>query len=118
MLFRTAVTLSAFASLSISAPATACELDGLPGFGGFHRMSPFAALQQNLYLQKKAEEEALANEQERTNEDRAEAQEKPAKPAPGARTRKQKVGAAPARDRQSDAGMSSPIGEKDSANPA
>ena len=116
MHFRTAVTLSAFASLWISAPAIACELDGLPGFGGFHRMNPFAALQKNLYLQRKAEEEALAKQQEGASEERAEAKDTSAKPAPRAEARKQKVRAAPVRGQQGDAGVSGSISEKDPTN--
>lgn len=33
---------SAAMALTTSAPLAACDLDGLPGMGGFHRMNPFA----------------------------------------------------------------------------
>jgi len=33
---------SAVTAMTISAPAKACDFDGLPGMGGFHRMNPFA----------------------------------------------------------------------------
>ncbi len=33
---------SALSAMTLTAPAAACDFDGMPGMGGFHRMNPFA----------------------------------------------------------------------------
>lgn len=53
--------LSALALAALPAPALACDLDGAPGFGGFHRMNPFANAYRNYEPENrvpKAREEA------------------------------------------------------------
>ena len=42
MKLRYSFLVSAATAMTLSVPAAACEFDGLPGMGGFHRMNPFA----------------------------------------------------------------------------
>lgn len=77
--------MSAVLAATLTAPAAACDLDGLPGVGGFHRMNPFAkslgglgpprpiALPEPiLETAEKARDRRLRNQQTRERKKRAE----------------------------------------------
>ncbi|MEP0390652.1 hypothetical protein [Erythrobacter sp.] len=42
MKFKNLLLASALSAMTLTAPAAACDFDGIPEMGGFHRMNPFA----------------------------------------------------------------------------
>ncbi|MEO0461752.1 MAG: hypothetical protein AAF127_01375 [Pseudomonadota bacterium] len=69
--------IAALPLIALPAPVAACDLDGQPGFGGFHRMNPFADAYRRYQAEDRFPQPEVTQEKSTKNSDKKAKDKKP-----------------------------------------